>query len=213
MFTKITEKSAETSAAPLPESASGSALIFSKCERERERVLFLASERERVRHFEERANALFVSLEHELMTDGKICIFCWQFCFQWCHSIKCKSTSAKTFHVSRKRKRENNISNINLNVVIYSWYFLIIVWSWNLSLKITLDSPWIYFEMFLSKIWTFNLLIWRFQLSLSLIIFFLRCTSLMKSVILPLKALFFLTPFHDWGRDNDNLCLQSFQVC
>ena len=90
-----------------------------------------------------------VSLEHELMTDGKICIFCWQFCFQWCHSIKCKSTSAKTFHVSRKRKRENNISNINLNVVIYSWYFLIIVWSWNLSLKITSD----YFRFAMNIFW------------------------------------------------------------
>ena len=52
------EKSAEKSAALLLESASGSAFIFSKDERERERVRFLASERERVRHFEERANAL-----------------------------------------------------------------------------------------------------------------------------------------------------------
>ena len=42
------------------ESASGSAFIFSKGEREWERFRFLASEREheRVRHFEERANAL-----------------------------------------------------------------------------------------------------------------------------------------------------------
>ena len=57
------EKSAEKSAAHLPESASGSAFFFSKGERERERVLFLASERERerVRHFEERANALLIS--------------------------------------------------------------------------------------------------------------------------------------------------------
>ena len=54
-------KSAKKSAALLLESASGSAFIFSKGEREWERVRFLASERERVRHFEERANALLVS--------------------------------------------------------------------------------------------------------------------------------------------------------
>ena len=60
MFAEITEKSTEKSAAPLPESASASAFIFRKCEHDQERVLSLASEREheRVRHFEERANAL-----------------------------------------------------------------------------------------------------------------------------------------------------------
>ena len=69
------KKSAEKSAALWLVSASESAFffwqvsafIFSKCERERECVLFLSSERERerVRHFEERANALYLmSLFH-----------------------------------------------------------------------------------------------------------------------------------------------------
>ena len=53
MFAKIIEKSAEKSPVPLPESASGSAFIFSK------------GERERVRHFEARANALTKSAKND----------------------------------------------------------------------------------------------------------------------------------------------------
>ena len=65
------KKSAEKSAALWLESASGSAFFFSKGERERERVLFLASERERVRHFEERANALTLSCIYRTISNDK----------------------------------------------------------------------------------------------------------------------------------------------
>ena len=76
--TACKEKSAEIRAAPLPESASGSAISFSKGER----VLFLASERERVRLFEESTNALSISTINTSKNEWKACYALYFFILQ-----------------------------------------------------------------------------------------------------------------------------------